>query len=78
MKITGLIAPLSSSGHTLARSDWAIAVLKAIGLGRKVEPVELVADRDLAKNLLNIQKGFSTHAFCPYSFPTGKMRNSNE
>ena len=46
--------------------------------GRKVEPVELVADRDLAKNLLNRQKGFSTYAFCPYSFPTGKMRNSNE
>src|SRR6185369_13869000 len=37
--MTGLMAPLSSSGQTLALSERAIAALNSTGRGRRVEPV---------------------------------------
>jgi hypothetical protein len=40
--------------------DPAAAQGDLVADGHKVEPAELVVDHDLAKNLLNRQKGFST------------------
>jgi len=44
----------------------------------KVEPVELVADHDLAKNLLNQTKGIFNVSLLPLLFSYGELRNSNE